>query len=161
MPNPMTHRRLQQIHGAALKRYQDDEVADVQAASKRTKPTLSLDERVILSAGMFVFRCYGLLRSIILFHIGGLVPPYIRSARLGTCLGCSLCRDRGDGVMICQKRQRLCTCPAWLLSGIFWLTRWRRFACPIGRFKPWSPRDAKPVEPPKPVGGCCGCAKPT
>lgn len=157
MPNPMTHRRLEQIKRAGLTRYQDDELADVQAADKRPKPTLSLDDRVLLGSLMFLFRCYGLLRSIILFHICGFVPPYVRSARLGHCLPCSFCRDRGDGVMICVKRQRLCTCPAWLLSCLFWLTRFRRFACPLGRFKAWSPKDAKPLELPAPKAGCGGC----
>lgn len=153
----MTHREQDRTRRAALTRYQDDELAGLQAESLRPKPRLSLDERALLGCGRFLFRCYVLLRSIILFHIGGLVPPYVRAARLGSCSGCSYRHDRGDGVSICQKRQSLCTCPAWLLSALFWLTWWRRFECPVGSFGKWSPRDAKPIQIPKPAAGCGGC----
>lgn len=140
----------------ALTRYRDDEVAAIKAAAARPKPTRGVDERFLLGCGRFLFRAYEMLRSFIVHHIGGFVPKAVRYARLQDCRACSFRRDRGDGVTFCVKRQEWCACPAWLLACLFWLTWLRSFACPIGRFKKWSPRDAKPLGLPVKKTGCGG-----
>ena len=131
-PTPIGPEHHPILRGKAQARYLQDEVQRFEAARAARRMARAWDERHAISLAGRILRLYLSMSRFVKSHFFGWIPGQNRELRLAHCRGCSMAYDRGDGILFCSESQRVCSCPKWLFSGIWYRTWLANATCPLG-----------------------------
>ena len=119
------------IRGEAQARYLQDEVQRFEAARAARRVVRPWDERHAIRLAGQLLRLYLSMSRFVKSHLCGWISGRDRELRLMHCRGCSMAQDRGDGILFCTETQKICSCPKWFFSGIWYRTWLANAVCPL------------------------------